>query len=392
MLNKPLEQVAEKDLQSLIDNAVSEGKTIEYKKTLQINSDSDKKEFLADVSSFANASGGDLIFGISAENETPKILVGIDIAASEITRIESIIRDGIELRLPSVFIQPILLSNSKNILIIRIAKSWLGPHRVIYKGHDKFYSRGTNGKFSLDVSELRIAFALSETLTERIKKFRDDRISKIYANEMYLPLPFCGHGKIILHLIPLISFRPAQRYEIKEIISNPNLMPPINSQGWGHKINFDGFITFTDNDKKTIYTYTQLYKNGTIEAVEGFLMRPFQQKCPPAEILSIRSSSFEKELISSLNAYLKIIKTIKIELPILLFLTLVEVKGYRMGLPNQQFSNAIDRDMLLLPEAIIENYDTPSEQILRPCFDAVWNACDFYKSPNYDENGKWMQR
>lgn len=61
MISKGIEQITEEDLQNLIGNSVSERKTIEYKQTLPGNSDSDKKEFLADVSSFANASSGDLI-------------------------------------------------------------------------------------------------------------------------------------------------------------------------------------------------------------------------------------------------------------------------------------------------------------------------------------------
>ena len=59
VLNKPLEAIEENDLQALVDNQVAERKTIEYKESLPGNADGDKKEFLADVSSFANASGGD---------------------------------------------------------------------------------------------------------------------------------------------------------------------------------------------------------------------------------------------------------------------------------------------------------------------------------------------
>jgi len=81
MIPKNLDQITEKDLQTLIDNSVLERKTIEYKQLLPSNSDSDKKEFLADVSSFANASGGDLIFGIVQNKETgvPEKLEGLDI-------------------------------------------------------------------------------------------------------------------------------------------------------------------------------------------------------------------------------------------------------------------------------------------------------------------------
>jgi hypothetical protein len=58
-LSKPLESIKESDPQALVDNQVAEHKTIEHKEALPGNADGDKKEFLVDVSSFANASGCD---------------------------------------------------------------------------------------------------------------------------------------------------------------------------------------------------------------------------------------------------------------------------------------------------------------------------------------------
>lgn len=54
MISKNLSEVVEDDLRSLISNGVNEGRMIEYKRELPGNSDGDKKESLADVSSFAN--------------------------------------------------------------------------------------------------------------------------------------------------------------------------------------------------------------------------------------------------------------------------------------------------------------------------------------------------
>jgi hypothetical protein len=42
-INKPLDSLQESDLQTLIDNQVSEGKTIEYKDILPGNADSKKR-------------------------------------------------------------------------------------------------------------------------------------------------------------------------------------------------------------------------------------------------------------------------------------------------------------------------------------------------------------
>ncbi len=196
MIQKNIDEITKEDLQSLIDNSISEHKTIEYKQSLSIHSDREKKEFLADVSSFANASGGDLIYGMSEKNGEPKKIEGLnnENIDAEILKLESMIRDCIEPRISGIISQPIKLSDlSKTVLIIRIPKSWNSPHRVSFKGHNKFYSRSTNGKYELDVGELRIAFNLSATITERIKKFRENRISKIFANET--PIPFDNNAK-----------------------------------------------------------------------------------------------------------------------------------------------------------------------------------------------------
>ena len=56
MIQKNFEDISKKDIDFLIDNKISEIKTLEYKRKFKVYTDSDKKEFLADISSFANAS------------------------------------------------------------------------------------------------------------------------------------------------------------------------------------------------------------------------------------------------------------------------------------------------------------------------------------------------
>ena len=393
MIPKDINQVTEEDLQTLIDNKVSERKTTEYKKTLLGNSDKEKKEFLADVSSFANASGGEIIYGIVEDKETgmPKSLEGLSIGNvdREILRLENIIRTGIQPRIPSLSISPpIPLGNSKVALVIRIPKSWISPHRVIYGSHDKFYSRSSNGKYPLDVTELRMAFNLSETITERIRNFRQDRISKLFANET--PVSFYENAKIVLHLIPIISFSPAQAYEIGKVASQPAKMKPLYCSGWNDRYNLDGFLAYSGGREKKSHSYVQLFRNGIIEAVEGLLLEPWDGK------LIIPSIAYEKELIKSLTDYLSLLKTLNVEPPIFIFLTLLGVKGYSMGVDTWRSwideAHTIDRDVLPLPEIIIESYDARADVILKPCFDSIWNACGFPRSLNYNEKGEWAPR
>jgi hypothetical protein len=392
MIPRNIDDIKEEDLQTLIDNSVVEHKTIEYKQTLPSNSEKGKKEFLADVSSFANADGGDIILGMVEDKKTgaPKSLYGLSIENpdQEILRLDSIIRDGVEPRLPSVTISPpITLSNSKVALVIRIPKSWISPHRVIFGGHDKFYSRSSNGKYPLDVGELRIAFNLSETITERIRNFRLDRISKILANET--PVPLYDNPKIVLHLIPIISFNPAQSYDVNKVASHPEKMLPIHCMGWNQRHNIDGFLMYVPEQDGKSASYVQFFRNGILEAVEGYLLHVHGERP------TIPSTACEEALIKALTDYLSLFKSLNIELPIFIFLALLGVKGYSMAVsPRFPFAHGyeIDRDILQLPEIIIENYEVSAEKILKPWFDSIWNACGFPRDLYYNEQGEWVPR
>jgi len=167
MISIGLSDVTEDDLLALIANEVSEGRSVEYKRELPKGNDEGKKEFLADASSFANTAGGDLIFGIEEEKGLPINIVGIEIADMdlELRRLDSILASGINPRI-KYELRAIHLKNGNDAVILRTQRSWLAPHRVVFKGNDRFYGRNSAGKYSLDVTELRTAFNLSGTVNE----------------------------------------------------------------------------------------------------------------------------------------------------------------------------------------------------------------------------------
>lgn len=61
MIDKPIEEIEKSDVDALVNDAVPEGRRIDYKRALwDFTKDKEKVEFLTDVASFANASGGDI--------------------------------------------------------------------------------------------------------------------------------------------------------------------------------------------------------------------------------------------------------------------------------------------------------------------------------------------
>jgi predicted HTH transcriptional regulator len=120
--HQTLDNISEDDLVALIRNGVSEGRTIEYKRELPGNADGDKKEFLADVSSFANTSGGHLVFGMEEDKGLPISISGFLSSDPdlELRRLDSMIADGLDPKIRYA-LKIIQCSAGGKVLVIQIA-------------------------------------------------------------------------------------------------------------------------------------------------------------------------------------------------------------------------------------------------------------------------------
>jgi predicted HTH transcriptional regulator len=184
LLHIPLDQITANDLQALIDIAAPEALTLEYKR--ESYGADDHAEFLADISSFANTRGGDIIIGIQGGKNSipvaPLVPLAVDMDQERL-RLEQIARTGLEPRIPNINIQPVPLKEGGFALVVRIPRSYRLPHRVIYKGRNRFYARSSGGKYEPNVDELRTLFTLAPQIAERIREFRFDRITRIAARD-----------------------------------------------------------------------------------------------------------------------------------------------------------------------------------------------------------------
>ena len=76
---KEIETIAEDRLLSLKENEIVEDKHLEYKLTLSGNNYKSNKEFLSDISFFANADGCVIFYGINAKDGIPEEIQGLKI-------------------------------------------------------------------------------------------------------------------------------------------------------------------------------------------------------------------------------------------------------------------------------------------------------------------------
>ncbi len=376
----------ETDLRRLIENGVEEGKTIEYKRDLPGTTDSEKKEFLADLSSFANTAGGWLYYGIREENRLPVELVGAENSNEDeaIQRLENLARDGIQPRLPSFHIIPVRLASSKTILAIEIPRSWALPHRVTLKGDDKFYCRNSGGKYPVDVTELRHLFAQSESLADRMRRFRQDRLAIIQSGES--PLTRSATAKVVLHLISVQAFEPGVAFDLSGIDTRWQSLGPLFAPVWNFRHNFDGALTYSvEHSTGATLSYLQLFRTGIIEAGDTHLLGAGRGS------KYIPGAAFEEKLALTVGPYLDRLRELGVQPPVYLGLSLLSVLGYRMavspGFDGPQ-NNTIDREDLVVPEIRIDDFSADFLKILRPVFDVVWNAAGWPGSIYYGSDGK----
>jgi hypothetical protein len=385
--NLNFDDITEKDLNELIYAGVPEGLIIEYKRDNYGKSDADKKEALKDISSFANSFGGHLIIGINERNGIPieiRALKDID-SDAEIQRLENLTRDGIEPRITGIKIRAIAIDSGGFVIIIRITKSWNPPHRVSARKENRFYVRNSSGVHEVSVEELRVLFNRSAAIHDRIQAFRRERLSAISADEG--PIKIEHEGRLILHIVPFSAFGYSQLLDVKAIYDKSNLFRPISSSAMTPRFNFDGVINFRGAER--CHGYTQIFRNGIIEATKAEIVKEREgQK-------SIPSLKFGKDIFEILPIYLDGLKSLDVPPPIVVMISLQEIYGAYLKV----WRNAVDDESyqfnsseLLLPEIMIEDYGSSQnyQKIMRPAFDALWNAAGYAESNFFDENDIWI--
>jgi hypothetical protein len=298
------------------------------------------------------------------------------------------VRQGIRPRL-AVATTIVTLTNGQSVVVMRVPRSYAAPHMVTFKNWSRFFTRDSNGKHQLDVDELRAAFARSESIAERTRDFRRQRIANVIAGET--PVPLNAGGKIVLHIVPFSAFDPGAgtRFDLSGLSAQHLAQLQSISMGNNYyRYNFDGFLTVAERSKSVAVGYVQVFRHGGIEAVDAFMLRGDK---PTGRI--IQATMFETSLVSALPRYLGVQQDLGVEPPVAVLLTLVGVRGYSMALSLPVSpDDLIERDVLDLPEVLIDRFDittATAPQYLKSLFDIIWNATGYERSLNYDEAGNW---
>jgi hypothetical protein len=381
LIRKKLEQITEADFIYLKENEVPEGISIEYKKELMLKDREQKAEFLADVISFANSGGGDLLIGIDEKNGIPVAMMGIDVLDQDdlALQVENICRDKIEPRISGLRTHFVKLANGRYVFVLRIAQSWNGPHRNMYSY--QFFMRNSRGKAPMDVSELRSAFTQSMQAIERIREFRASRLKALSAKKT--PVELVSGLTMVLHIAPVAAVTTDLKIDVDKLgFRNNPFMPFGEWEVTGNNPNLDGRVAFDKDAKRPSYAYTQLFRTGLLECTYVFPKEDFGNG---EEEIKVLPQSYEKLLKRNCENFIKQLADLGFDGPTVLMLSFVDARGTVLEISqNYPSKEKLRDDDFILPDVIRE----PDEElmpVLVSLYKMVWNGFGKVRPPDQDQ-------
>lgn len=397
MIQKPFDQITKDDIEALVRDEEPESRTLEYKQALPEENEDGTRKFLHDVAAFANSGGGDLIFGIQERRDPerqPTALPGSTIGISGINpdtekrRLWSLLSQKISPRVQGIRIEHFEGFVNGPVIIVRIPRSWRGPHMVTIRDSSRFYTRTDSGNQIMDIDEIRSAFATSEGFVERIIRFRDERLGRIVGGET--PILLAAGPRIVVQIVPLHIREQENAIDLLRLFNSPGLVPPLSGGVSGCRFNLEGILTlFLPHMERTPSGYVQVFRNGAIEAVQ------VRNRPELHGARFIRLVDLELELISSVAQFLRAFRLLGVRSPWFVFVSLIGYRGFNLGIPDLNWPSSepqpLDRDILVLPELqLVDDGGIESaivSKTLRPVFDALWQSFGVPFSPFYNPDG-----
>lgn len=373
MLHKAdLRDVIFADLQALKNNQIPESHTLDFKRDFPFDKDA-RTSLACDVVAFANTRGGDLILGADEEGGCISRFVPVKLENRDeaLRSLQSALVDLIEPKIPGIHIETVDVPDDEGcIVIVRTPPSFQAPHRVRKNG--VFYTRTSTGIDPMDVTTLRSAFLRSETVVEKVRKFRAERIDDLFQRPMSAPL--MRNATAVLHVVPIASMLGGLNFDISELYAvAQTLPPPTHEAGRSSRVNLDGVVSTSGTQQET-FSYAQLFRNGSVESV----MRIQWDNSPVAWV-----ETFEEALVDEHHQSLKdAMLRLGIDGAAAMMLSFVDIGGCPLEAGGTNAAAIAGRvatvpsyyHNLLLPELVVESFVTSSIDIYGPLLDMVWNA------------------
>jgi hypothetical protein len=382
MLPANLSDINLEHIQGLIDSEVAEGLSEEFKRQLPTNQSEEKKEFLYDIAAMANASGGDIIYGVEErrdENQKAtgiaESLTGLRLAniQDEITRLSNLIKDGIAPRISGTQMAPLSCEDG-DVLVIRVPKSWNRPHMVTIGSTNKFYARVGATKYLMSVDEIGRAFSEQSDLSRAIEQWRMSRAQRLSIQNGG-PVPLSSEVVFLFHVIPAESFTRTVLDRSWKVPQEEKDHIYVPHGAASYRYNADGFLCLGAPVAENRYCgYTQIFRSGVIEYADSGIFGPPHHGMAPM----IFGQEIERQMVQCYKDALRRFQSQGQNSPVYIGFSLSGLtnKAIFSTLMSSVFQkSAIRENIFVSPDVFIditESEPHPYPRTLLPLVDTMW--------------------
>lgn len=387
LMGRNFAEIDEGSICSLVSAGVPESVHLDFKRETYGNADADKKEFLKDISAFANTLGGYLLIGVDElEGAASAIMpVGSDVD-QELLRLENIARTGIEPKLLGLRFKRVDVSGG-SVIVVHVPRSFNPPHRIIFKNSNRYFARHSGGAYELSLEELRMLFGEQRSLEERARRFVGERFLRLEGNDGVMPMPI-EKGVLVLNLVPLLDFGANRRIALSAITAQPQNFSPLGSSGYSWRVNLEGFCVYRNDGQGQCHGYTQVFRDGSVEATSASMFPEHDG------VRSLPSRAFPPKICSALTSYLSGLRSLDVSPPFLLQISATGIAGVKLAVNSLHIDSPVpyDREVLHLPPSFITDYHVADnyEAIVAEQMHSLWNAFGFEQCSYFDSKGCWI--
>jgi hypothetical protein len=393
MLHAEIARIDEALLIAACGEHWAESHTLDFKRALPGTDDKSRHEFLKDVYAFANASGGDLVYGIQEQAGHADQIVPISTTSDPVDatrrRLGQVLEAGLEPRLEGLVMHTVTLAGGGYALVVRVPASFQRPHRYRMGAITRWVVRTDTHIVDLTYDQIREAFERTSTLADRARQFRERRVGDLLSGSNGWPLR--AGPRCVVHLIPLAAMAGKATIDVRTLYTGPyqQFMFRDWNTGAGRSLNLDGLVVYPGqvND----IAYSLIFRAGMFEAARfgGIL------NSPDPEVQSNMSAGVVSGFIrDAIAKFLDAAHSFGIGGPAIVGAALVDIRDHRWWYqPRGWFTqrNPTDRPNLMVPEAWIEQLATTldPDSIARPLLDTLWQAFDMEGCAFYNAQGSW---
>ena len=369
-----LQNVTYADLEALKDRGAREGPQLEYKGSLGPFSDKAKFELVKDISAFANANGGLIIYGATqTEDGAISALPGLSVESADLvsSQVDLIVNDNLDHRIPGFSHRFIDAPDGRRFLMVRVPRSPLAPHMITFPTtHPRFYSR---------VNTVSVPLTMDQIKAIVLRGSESELAATRYISERVRGIELGGASAVFFFAVPLFN----GPHDLD--ISSEGVTRALSDLGG---VMLGGSPTYTTAGFSVRY-YTESRKHhvlfsrsGAVEYVNSPIIRQHHNGA------SIISPFFmEAEAIKFFDAVAGNAIPGLATPPVLLALRIIGTKD-SLILGSSGFTEGdVCASPDILPEPEVANAWEDRHAILKHFFDFMWQAYGIRRSPSYASDG-----